>query len=104
VVFRIQARLRFASVAARTAGHTTINSAISGRNTTVRHNFDEFDMDGTTPVLVWEGEEQDTGDAGIIYALIQAMASPLVRSRVSHHTCLHGDQAGVCLVTAEKVW
>ncbi len=103
MVFRIQAHLRFASAAARTAGRATINSAISGRNTTVVRNLDDTDIGGV-PVLAWEGEDQDTGDAGTIYALIQAMASPLPGSRVSHHTCFHGDNTNACLLTAQKVW
>jgi hypothetical protein len=103
VVFRVQAKLSFASVAARTAAHATINSAISGRNTSVVHDVDFIDRDGTI-WLGWEGTEQDTGDAGIIYALIQAMASPLPGSTVRHHTCFHGDNSNPCLNTAGKEW
>jgi hypothetical protein len=103
MVFRIQARLKFANVAARSAGRTTIANAISGRSTTVVRDND-FAFGGSLN-LVWEAEEQDTGDAGIIYALIQAMSSPLSGSYVRHHTCLDNEGPGaVCLKTAEKVW
>lgn len=100
--FRIQASLRFADPAARTAGRATIASAISGRNTTV-----ELDQDVTVeglPAVAWEAREADTGDAGIIYAQIQAMTSPRPGSWVHHHTCRHDEGEGFCLKTAEKVW
>lgn len=103
MVFRIQASLRFASAAARTSGHTTIDNAIAGRNTTVLRNFDKPGPGGTF-VLSWEATDTDTGDAGQIYALIQAMASPQPGSRAYHHTCFHGDNDAPCLKTAEKVW
>jgi hypothetical protein len=102
MVFRIQAELRFANAAQRDAGLTTIANAISGRNTTVVQSV-AMTRKGS-PALYWEAEEQDTGDAGIIYALIQAMTTPLARSKVNHHTCFHGDNTNRCLVTAEKVW
>lgn len=102
MVFRIQASLRFVNTANRTAARTTIASAISGRNTTVVQDMDF--SDGANPALYWEAVEQDTGDAGIIYALIQALATPLTGSFVHHHTCFHGDNDLPCLKTAEKVW
>jgi hypothetical protein len=102
VVFRIQARLRFASTAARDAARVQINSAISGRNTTVVR--DENVTDSGSPAIGWRAEEQDTGDAGIIYAQIQAMTTPLAGSWVRHHTCRHDEGQGSCLVTAQKVW
>jgi hypothetical protein len=103
VVFRIQAHLRFATAAARTAGRTTIANAISGRNTTVVMDGDVVDGDGVL-ALVWEATEADTGDAGTIYALIQAMTAPRAGSRVHHHTCFHGNNNLPCIKTAEKVW
>lgn len=103
MVFRIQANLRFANAAARSAASTTITNAISGRNTTVVKNDTADDASGV-PSIVWEATDNDTGDAGIIYALIQAMSSPLGGSRVYHHTCFHGDNTNPCIKTAEKVW
>lgn len=102
MVFRIQASLRFADTAARTAAQSTIASAISGRNTTVVRN-DLVTRQGN-PALEWEATDNDTGDAGIIYAQIQAMVSPLAGSQVHHHTCFHGDNTSYCLKTAQKVW
>lgn len=102
MVFRIQADLRFADAAARTAASATIASAISGRNTTVVRNV-QVTRRGS-PALEWEATENDTGDAGIIYAQIQGMTSPLAGSQVHHHTCFHGDNTSHCLKTAQKVW
>jgi hypothetical protein len=102
VVFRIQARLSFATTAARTAARTVISNALSGRGATVVRDSD-VTFQGQ-PAIVWEVVEADTGDAGTIYALIQAMATPLAGSRVSHHTCWHDDNQNPCLGTAEKVW
>jgi hypothetical protein len=102
MVFRIQANLRVASAADRTAGAATIASAISGRNTTVIRNLQT--TRAGVPMISWEAEEADTGDAGIIYALIQAMTSPLAGSTVYHHTCRHAEGEGFCIPTAQKVW
>jgi hypothetical protein len=102
MVFRIQAALKFATSADRAAASATISSAISGRNTTVIRN-NATTMKGV-PVIDWEAEEQDTGDAGTIYALIQAMTTPLAGSIVNHHTCRHDEGTGFCIDTARKVW
>ena len=101
MVFRIQARLLFANAAARNAGRTTIQNAISGRDATV---IEDWNLPAPASGLYWEAESDSTGDAGTIYALIQAMSSPLAGSRAHHHTCRHGDLAESCIPTAQKVW
>lgn len=50
---------------------------------------------GSSPDL--GGTDNETGDAGTIFALIQAMTSPLAGSRAYHHTCFHGDNTNLCL-------
>ena len=102
MLFRVQADLRFSTAAARTAARATIASAISGDNSVVVADVDHARKGGFN--LYWEIEEQDTGDAGATYAIIQAMATPLAGSRVNHHTCFHGDNTNRCIPTAERVW
>ena len=103
MTFRIQAQLKFATVGDRTAALATIASAISGRGSTVVRST-LIDTGPRSPGLVWEATDLNTGDAGIIYALIQAMTSPQVGSKAYHHTCFHGDNTNLCLKTAEKIW
>lgn len=108
MIFRIIGSLQFASTANRNSMRTTINNALSGRGTTVVYEAgisSDFTYKGR-PAIVFEFEDENTGDAGIIYALIEASTLPMpgVGSNVNHHTCRHDEGTGKCLNTARKVW